>query len=102
MTVIEGELSGMKILWEGEMPVCVYMTDEKTETKEKSSCNHNICDGTERMDRQAAAVSAEFDFGKVFAEKSRWRTTDDHLRCRTCFDCTAAYGENGGLSCDDY
>ena len=57
MTVIEGELSGMKILWEGEMPVCVYMTDEKTD-KEKSSCNHNICDGTERMDRQAAAVSA--------------------------------------------
>lgn len=37
MTVIEGELSGMKILWEGEMPVCVYMTDEKTETKKKAA-----------------------------------------------------------------
>ena len=69
MTVIEGELSGMKILWEGEMPVCVYMTDEKTETKKKAAAIiTSVMEQSEWTDRQLPSV-LEFDFGKVFAEK---------------------------------
>lgn len=69
MTVIEGELSGMKILWEGEMPVCVYMTDEKTETKKKAAAIiTSVMEQSEWTDRRLPSV-LEFDFGKVFAEK---------------------------------
>ena len=69
MTVIEGELSGMKIWWEGEMPVCVYMTDEKTETKKKAAAIiTSVMEQSEWTDRRLPSV-LEFDFGKVFAEK---------------------------------
>lgn len=69
MTVIEGELSGMKILWEGEMPVCVYMTDEKTETQKKAAAIiTSVMEQSEWIDRRLPSV-LEFDFGKVFAEK---------------------------------
>jgi len=69
MTVIEGELSGMKILWEGETPVCVYMADENTETKEKAEdVIVSVMKQREWTDRQLPAV-LHFDFGKVFAEK---------------------------------
>ena len=69
MTVIEGETCGLKLLWEGERPVCAYMTDESSVTKKKADAViASVMNQPEWMDRRLPAI-LDFEFGKVFAEK---------------------------------
>ena len=84
MTVIEGDLCGLKILWEDETPVCVYLPEDGQKVQERAlSVISAMAAQPEWTDRRLPAV-IPFEFGKVFAENRR-RPADDYLRCRGTF-----------------
>lgn len=69
MTVIEGDPCGLKILWEDETPIIVYLPEDSQDVQERAAAViAAAASKSEWTDRRLPAV-IPFDFGKVFAEK---------------------------------